>query len=160
MANSSASSEAVRPPEVAKLLNRVKDLLDSDKPQEALNVLSRDDSEWARNARGVCYLRLGDPRTAVEVLRGLVVARHLSLKPEAPTQFKTNFATALLLSGNISGGISTLDEIRDEADPTVQKLRAAIQRWKGSMTFWQRMSWGMGGEPPFPLPLDFAPGDF
>lgn len=157
MAN--ASIPDARSPELVKLLDKVKELLDADKLQDAFKLLSREDSEWVRNARAVCFLRLGDPRGAVETLRGLVVAGHLSLKPDTPLVFKTNFATALLLGGNISGGEGILNDIRNEENPSVQRLRAAIRQWKAGMTFWQRLSWHMGGEPSRPFTVDFPPGE-
>jgi hypothetical protein len=154
-----APTPAAPPPEVARLLDEVGQLLAAGKPKQALDALSRDESDWARNARGVCLMRLGQAAAAVDTLRGLAVARHLSLKPEAPTLFKVNFATALLLSGNVSGGLGALVEVRDEQHPTVQKLRAAVERWKASMGFWKRLNWRMGGEIEHPFTLDFPPGD-
>ncbi len=159
MANNSIASEAARPPEIAKLLERVKELLDSGKTQEAVKALSREDSQWARNARGVCHLRLGDANAAVDTLRALVVTRHLNLRAEAPLVFKTNLATALLLSGNTGGGESILCDIRDEQNEKVQKLRAAIEQWKARMSFWEKLRWWLGGEPARPFSLDDPPGD-
>src|SRR5262249_577514 len=73
--------------------------------------------------------------------------------------FKTNYATALLLSGNIAGGLRALDEVRDEQCPAVGRLREAVRRWERNLTFWQRVNWWLGGEPDRPLTLDFPPGD-
>jgi hypothetical protein len=95
----------------------------------------------------VCFLRLGDPNAAVEVLRGLVIAGHLNLKCDTPLVFQTNFATALLLKGNITGGEGILNDIRNEQHPSVQRLREPIRRRKAGMTFRQRISWRLGGEP-------------
>lgn len=159
MATNSNGSEPAYTPEVIRILEKVGEALQSKTPKNALQLLAREDADWARNARAVCFLRSGEPSAALDVLRGLVVERHLALKREAPIRFKTNFAVALLLSGNIAGGISALDEIDDESDPTVQKLRAAIQRWKNSMTFWQRLNWRMGGDAAVPFTLDVPPGD-
>lgn len=146
-------------PEATKLFDRVHDLLESGKGQEAIKLLAREESEWARNARGVCLLRMGDAHAAVGTLRSLVVSSHLALKPEAPLAYKINFATALLLSGNISGGMTMLDDIGDEQSVPVQKLRAAVADWKASMTFWQRLWWHLGAEPALPFTVDFSPGE-
>jgi hypothetical protein len=153
------TAPAAPPPAIARLLDEVRELLAAGKTKQALGALSRDESDWARNARGVCLMRLGEAAAAVDTLRGLAVARHLSLKPDAPTVFKVNFATALLLSGNVSGGLGALAEVRDEQHPMVQKLRTAIERWKASMGFWQRLNWRMGGEIEHPFTLDFPPGE-
>lgn len=155
MANNSASTA----PEAAKLVERVQELLQSGKGQEAIKLLARDDSPWARNARGVCLLRLGDAHAAVETLRSLVVSGHLGLKPDALLAYKINFATALLMSGNINGGLTILGDIRDEQSVAVQKLRAAIVHWKASMTFWQRLWWHLGAESGQPFTVDFPPGE-
>lgn len=159
MANGSARTTVNQHPEIGKLLDRVKDLLDAGKPQDALKILSRESSEWARNARSVCFLRLGQPTQAVETLRGLVIDGVLNLREDAPMTFKTNFATALLLSGNISGGIGTLHDIRDDANPEVQRLRSAVAKWRESMTFWQKFGWLLGIIPNHPLTIDGPPGD-
>jgi hypothetical protein len=160
MANSFASPQIGRSPELVKVLEKAKEQLESGKFQEALRTLSGYDSEWTRNARGVCYLRMGDTDAAINTLRGLAVTQHLSLRPEAPLIFKINFAAALLLSGNIGGGLGVLDDIRDENQPAVQKLRAAIQRWKASMSFWEKLRWWLGGEPSRPFTLGFPAGEF
>src|SRR5262245_48364368 len=156
MANNLPATEAA--PEAAKLLDRVKALLEADQIHEALKLLSRDGSEWARNARAVCYLRLGDALAAVDILRGLVIAGHLNLRAEAPLIFKTNFATALFLSGNSGGGERVLNDLRREQAESVQKLRAAVEKWNAGMSFWQKLRWRLGGEPT-PLSLDYRPGD-
>lgn len=63
----------------------------------------------------------------------------MMLKPDAPLVFKTNFATALLASNNMAGCLSVLHEIKNEEDPTVKRLRAAIAQWKQGLSFWQKL---------------------
>jgi hypothetical protein len=158
MANTYTSDTPEVTREVTKLLDQVKSLLDAGKPHEALKLLSRDGSEWARNARAVCYLRLGDAQAAVDMLRGLVVSGHINLRHDAPLIFKTNFATALFLSGNIDGGASLLHDLRNERHDSVQKLRAAVEKWKSNMSFWEKLRWRLGGKSA-PFSLDYPPGD-
>lgn len=145
--------------EAAKSRSKVMALLDAGKPAEALKSLSRDSSDWACNARAVCYLRLGEAQMAIDTLRGMVVTGHLNLRKEAPAVFKSNFATALFLSGNIGGGESVLSELRNEADDSVTRLRAAYQKWRSSMTFWEKLRSWFSGEPMKPFTFEHAPGD-
>jgi hypothetical protein len=146
----------------ARLLDRVESLLRDGHPRLALDLLSRtrEPSAWATNATGVCLLRLGEAARAIDVFRGLVLgAGGVVLRPGIPTVFITNYATALLLADNVVGCLRVLDEIGDQANPAVQKLRAAIRRWKDSLAFWQKFHWYTGGRPDRPVTLEFSPGD-
>src|SRR4051812_5805649 len=90
------------PPEVAGVLDSVESLLHAGRPQQALDLLAsaRFSSPWAANATAVCLLRLGRAERAVELLRDLVLsAGGVCLRPDAPSTFKINFATALLAAG-------------------------------------------------------------
>jgi hypothetical protein len=112
------------------------------------------------NLLGVCQLRLGNAKVALEVFRGLVLAAGgVLLRPDVPTVFKTNFATAQLANDNSSGFLSVLGEIQDAQHPAALKLQDAFRRWKASLTFRQRMQWHLGGQPSRPFTLDFLPGD-
>jgi hypothetical protein len=150
-----------RLPEVTDLLGQVAKLLEEGQPAAALERITRSKlrSPWLANAAGVCQLRLGRATVAVDTFRGLVLtAGGLVLRDDVPAVFKINFATALLADGNLTGGLRVLDEIRDEGHPAVREIRDAIRRWKEAMTFWQKLWWSVGGQPPRPLVLDFALG--
>jgi hypothetical protein len=151
-----------KPPEIVDLLPRVQKLLHEDRPAKALELIARakTTSPWAKNAVGVCQLRLGNAKAALDVLRGLVLgAGGIEVRGDVPAVFKTNFAAALLLSGNLSGCVSVLEEVGRDAHPAVGRLQAAIKRWKRSLTFWQKANWYLGGQPEIPVALDFPPGD-
>jgi hypothetical protein len=151
-----------KPAEVADVLAKVERQLQEGEVIRALEAIGRAriSSPWLANAAGVCQLRLGNTQTAVDQFRALVLASGgLILREDVPTAFKTNYATALLASGNLSGGIRVLEEIRDEDNPLVERLRSAIHDWKKSLTMWQTVTWYLGGEPPRPLVLDFPLGD-
>ena len=49
------------------------------------------------------------------------------LKDDAPTVLKTNYATAQLLAGNLTGCVVTLGQVRDEGHPAVRRLRSALK---------------------------------
>jgi hypothetical protein len=156
---SQANMAEIWPAEVADLLGKVHKLLEEGQPAEALQLLgrSRNNTPWLANAAAVCQLRLGNARVAVDALRGLVLSG-LFLRDNVPAVFKTNFATALIADGNLSGGLRTLNEVQDEDHPAVREVRDAVRRWEGSMTFWQRLWCLLGGQPPRPFVLDFQPG--
>jgi hypothetical protein len=150
-----------RPPVVADLLGKVQKLLEEGQPAAALEQVARSRlrSPWLTNALGVCQLRLGNAKVAVDTFRGLVLASGgLVLREDVPAVFKVNFATALLADGNLAGGLRALDEVGDEGHPGVREIRDAVRRWQGGMTFWQRLWWSVGGQPPRPLLLDFTLG--
>ena len=114
-----------------------------------------------RNAKGVCLLRLGRAQEAITLYREMLYKSGCSwIRPELPTIYKLNFATALLLAANPSGCAEILRETMDESHPGVQRLRACIRQWKLSLTFWQRLNWmcGWTSEENSHIPLDFEPG--
>lgn len=148
------------PPEVAGLLGRVEALLQQQEVVQALDLLdrARSSSPWAVNARGVCLLRLGQAQRALELFRGLALGG-FGLRPDAPLPFKTNYATAQLLSGDLTGCIVTLGQVRNEAHPAVQRLRAALRQWRQGLPFWSKVRWALGGEVDRPVTLGFSAGE-
>jgi hypothetical protein len=149
-------------PEVAAVLAKAERLLAEGNPSAALDavVAPKLDSPWLANAAGVCQLRMGNAKVALDVFRRLVLAPGgLFLRQEAPTVFKANFAAALIAEGNLAGGVQSLDDARDEAHPAVRKLREAVGRWAQKLTFWQKVNWKLGGQPDGGPVLDFPAGD-
>lgn len=105
-------------------------------------------------------MRMDAAGGAIRIYRELVLGSGgLVLRSDVPVVYKTNYATALLRNGNVSGCVSILDEILDEQNQAVQKLRAAIRKWHSGLTFWGKLAWRLGSEPAEPIVLDFAPGD-
>jgi hypothetical protein len=148
-----AARNTAWPADVADLLTRVDTLLREDCPWEALALLPATDTPWVRNARGVCLLRLGRPGEAIEVLRDLVFGPGgLAVQPDADPVFQANYATALLLDGNIEGFWGILGGIRDRGHPGVAKVDEAVRRWKAGMSFGQRVASALGlGGPRFAI---------
>jgi hypothetical protein len=150
------------PADVADLLGKAEVYLQDGQPGRAIDLLARakSPSPWVTNALGVCQLRQGNARLAIEVFRGLVLGSGgLILREDVPVVFKTNFATALLAGGNLAGCLRILDEIHDEQDPAVRRIRAAVERWQDGLSFWEKVRWALGGDPPRPVVLAFPPGD-
>jgi hypothetical protein len=150
------------PPQVADLICNAITLLGEGQMAGAIDLLARtkDNSPWVRNALGVCQMRQGNTGVALDVFRGLVLGPGgLVLRKDVPVVFQTNYATALLAAGNVSGCRTVLAEIGDENNPTVGRLRGAIKRWQQGLTFWQRVNWFLGSQPDRPVPLDPPLGD-
>jgi hypothetical protein len=56
-------------------------------------------------------------------------------------------------------GLGVLREIRDENNSAVRKIRAAIQRWRDGLSFWERVWWHLGIPRDNRVELGFDPGD-
>ena len=151
-----------KPKDVAELLRLVESLLSENRPTKAIEAvrLSKFSSVWIRNAAGVCHLRLGNVRSAVDVYRGFVLTpNNLMLRSDIPIVFKSNFATALIQDGNIPGCLNALGNCTATDHPAVGRLRMAIAEWKKGLTLWQRFNWFTGIQPDVPVVLNFPPGD-
>lgn len=135
-------------------------LLEAGRVDEALTLArSRHDADM-KNAQGVCLMRQGKPDEAVRIYRTMVLDNTgLFLREELPVVYKTNYAFALFLSGNIGGGMSILEQLSREDHPSVHKLRSAIATWKSQLSFFKRLGLAMGLEPKRPMTLETPPGD-
>ena len=142
-------------------LERIRNLLDTGRVEKAMHLASRLESDLDRlNTIGVCQMRLRNTEKAVSLYRSLVLASGgVSLRSDVPDRIKVNYATALLLSGNVTGCLSILDELHERETPAAQRLRTAIQRWKRTLPFWHRLKLALGANISHPVELDFEPGE-
>jgi hypothetical protein len=149
---------AIGPAPKADHRAQFEELLRAGNPQKALQQIPAVDPQWERNARGVCFLRLGRPDLAIEVLRSLIFEPGgFAVRLDADPVFQANYATALLLDGNTTGFWEIYGGIRDRNHPAVVQLDEAVRRWKATMTFWQRAASAVGIGGPR-LELNFPPG--
>jgi len=150
------------PQHVSDVLALVQKLLEKDNPNQAIELIRGfgQESPELLNAYGVALMRAGAPSKAIEVYRRLVLyGDSVCTMPNVPTLFKTNFATALLLTGNVTGCLTMLREAGDEQDMGVKQLRAAIATWMRSLSWWQRLLFKVFERlPGIPVTLGFAPG--
>lgn len=156
------SAKRTRPSPGAATLLRVQRLLESGRSKNALELVNAKSSAdpVLKNARGVCLLRLHQADAAVRVFRELCLdSSGVILRSDVPVFVKTNFATALLMSGKVSGCVDVLSEIGDERDERVQQLRGAIRGWVSGLPFWRRVLWRLGVEPKKRVTLTFDPGE-
>ena len=141
-------------------LDKARTLLDAGEPQRALEVLSKlDRAPWVENARGVCLMRLGHAEKAVPIYRMLLLSGGVTLREDAPETFKANFATALMLSGNIDGGLAVLGELGKSTNPAVARLRQTVAQWRKSLNPARRLLSLLGVSPQKPMVLDYPPGE-
>lgn len=142
-------------------LEQVRSLLEEGHVDKALDTLNKlkDRAPWAENARAVCLMRLGHPDRAISIYRSMLLINGVILRQDAPVVFVVNFATALLLAGNVSGALDMLNEAHQPDHPSVARVRVAIDRWRKSLGFFQRLAFAAGTTPDKPVPLDFPPGE-
>jgi hypothetical protein len=147
-----------------EVLRRVQHLASSGLYAKAVDFLkSAGCDAQLLNAKGVCLLRAGRFDEAMRLYRGLVLNPGCTwMRSDVPVVYKTNYATALLLGGQPSGCLEILAELRDEQNPTVQRLRAAIRTWESQLSFWQKLNWRFGRIEPAnrPVTITFDAGDF
>ena len=148
--------------ELRSHLDRLQQLLDQSRADEALKLATGrgSGSPLDVNARAVCLMRIGRPEEAVKILRNIVLEGSSPyLKASAPVVFKSNFVTALALSGNPVGAYRALEDLREVAHPRLAELRLAIAQWVKTLSVWERVQWTCGIELNKPVLLSFPPGE-
>lgn len=153
------SAIQAEPAEIA-VLRQIQHLLDENRPDEALRLIPKKlvAHPLFKNAQCVCWMRLGQFESAVRGLRQLCVTPQLSLRTDVPPHFKTNFATALLLSGNTAGYLSAIRDIGERDFPEMKRLQSAVQNWENSLPILKRVLWRLGVGSAFPASLPVPPG--
>lgn len=144
------------------LMDKVKGLIDQGQFEQVVHLINRGGQRppEMENALGVCLLRLGKAEAALNVLRSLAFENgSVSMLPDTPAIYKVNFVTAAILTGNVSIGFSLLDQIHDEDNPAVIRIRAAIKRWKESCTPTQRFLMHFSVYPDKPIDLERPIGE-
>jgi len=140
------------------LLDRAKRTLESGSPEAAYAMVStRNSSDELQNLAAVCLMRMGKAEEALTMLRRLVLpSEGLVMEAHVPAKYKVNFATALLLSGNLGGCLATLREIGD--DPSAKRLAERIAQWKSSLGTMDKIRLVMGSDPKS-MPTIDPPGE-
>jgi hypothetical protein len=139
---------------------KIRRLIDAGRYEEAMKVARSRSDAPTRNALGVCLMRMGRPQEAVRIYRALVLdGTGLFLREHLPVIYKTNFAFALMLSGNVVGGINIIEELAGEDHPSAGKLRETVANWKAQLNFLQKLGLKFGLEPNRPLIVDGPIGE-
>ncbi len=138
-------------------LQHIRELLDHDRPNDALDFIihSGSDSPEMENARGVCLLRLGRFDEAIEVLQEVTFQGLPGIPPHTPALFQVNFAVAMLRANRDKGGALMIsDRLKGNEHPEAAKLKAAVRQWKESLGPLGRLRCRLGLYPAKPVPLD------
>ena len=142
-------------------LQHIRELLDHDRPSEALNFIppSGDGSPEMENARGVCLLRLGRLDEAISVLQDVTFQGLPVMPDDAPALFQVNFAVAMLRANREKGAALTIsDRLTGNEHPEAARLKAAVRQWKESLGPLERLRCRLGLYPAKPVPLDERAG--
>lgn len=145
------------------VVKKVASLADAGQLEQAIHQLASSNllTGDIRNARGVCLMRMGRVDDAVQLYRSLVLMSGCTwMMPNLPVIYRTNFATALLMSGRRIGCLDCLLEITERDHPSVVRLRKALRDWEHGFDWRQWLCWKIGVEPRVPVALSFPPGDF
>ncbi|MCB9851275.1 MAG: hypothetical protein H6817_11300 [Phycisphaerales bacterium] len=132
------------------VMQRVREAMDAGRNSEACNSLLHSSSRSLemQNALGVCWMRLGESDKALAHFRSMVLTDGgVCYREDAAPVAMRNFATALLLCGNIAGCEATLDEPLCGDGPGVTRLRNAISRWRRGLGKLERLKFALLGDP-------------
>ena len=113
--------------------------------------------------RGVCLMRIGKIKDAVQLYRSLILAPGTTdLRQGMPPETQRNYATSLLMSGRPSGALDLLRSPYSDESLANVRLRSAIMCWEQTLPWWQRLDWKLNRTEPKRcyIPLDFEPGEF
>ena len=152
---------ATKTANVPAALQHIRELLDHDRPNEALDFIthSGNDSPEMQNARGVCLLRLGRLDEAVSVLQDVTCQGLAGMSHHAPALFQVNFAVAMLRANREKGGALLIsDRLNGNEHPEAAKLKGAVRQWKKSIGLLGRLRCRLGAYPAKPVPLDERAG--
>lgn len=159
-----STSATVKSPPLAPTIQRAMHLAERGDCQAALQLLrSHGQDRETLNAIGVCLMRLGQVQEAIKLYRTMVLMPGCTwMRPELPTRYKINFATALLLGGHPAGCLDMLEELKDDPSPMIERLHEAIQQWESTLGLWRWIDWRLCRvEPPqAQIAIDFPPGEF
>lgn len=149
-------------PKTNTVLEQIQDFIQRNNYRDAIDLINRSGQHSApmENARGVCMLRTGEIDKATKVFRELVFPTgSICADPNAPLVYRTNFVTAMFLSGNLVAGMNVLGQVQDRQHPAVVRLYGALKTWKQGLRLFQRLGTLLNAYPHKPVSLDFPPGD-
>ena len=142
-------------------IEHIRTLLNQSRPHEALKFIEHlgQKTPAMENARGVCLMRLGKIEEAISVLRDIVFQGYICIPLDTPVLYKTNFATAMLLSNHKEGAFDILDKLDEKEYQQVAKFKDAIRQWIKSLSFIEKCCYYIGLYPNKPVKIDFPPGE-
>jgi hypothetical protein len=112
------------------------------------------------NARAVCALRLGNPATAIRLLRPAVLPDGARVPAKAtPDTWILTYATALAMSGDPGGAARALEWVKGAGHPGLKRVHGALDNWRKSLTVTEAARYRLTGTAPRPVKPNFAPGE-
>jgi tetratricopeptide (TPR) repeat protein len=138
-------------------ISRARAALTEDDIARARRILEAEPlSPMVANALAVCDMRQGEPLKAADRLRRIVATPDGKGPRENPlAAWVRNYATALLLCGDVKGCRRVLGWNREHQDIRAERIEAAAEAYTDSLSFGQRM--GLAAKPP--VTLGFEPGE-
>ncbi|TWU62763.1 hypothetical protein [Crateriforma conspicua] len=117
-------------------------------------------NRWVDNARAVCLMRLERIDEALEIFRRIALSPGTCvLRGDLPDEIKLNYASALLVKGQLIGALDVLDELSDPDQWTAIQIRCVLLDWERSLPWWKRILWRAGRlEFATPISVDFELG--
>lgn len=145
---------------VSYQIEQVRKMLESGKPQQALDYLDRLDSNnhLIQNARGVCLMRLGQADSANQILRDLAFRGQICIPSDTSPLFAANYATTLLMKGYNQEALEILADLKPAQHPYIAALYDAAAEWKRGLTLFQRLCCRLKLYPKKPISLTVPPG--
>jgi hypothetical protein len=148
---------ATKTANMSATLQHVRELLEQDRPDEALDFVIRSDNNAPemKNARGVCLLRLGRIDEAIAVLEDITYQGLPGMPHDVPALFQANFAVAMLRANRSKDAALTIaGRLSGSEHPEAARLKAAVRQWKESLGPLGRLRCRLGLYPAQPVPLD------
>ena len=121
-------------------LEHINKLIVENEIEKAMGMLNRiaDKSPNYQNARAVCAMRSGKAEEAVRILSPVVYpGGTVVINSAVPDKIKLNLAEAMFLAGNIAGGISLIENSKEESEHR-RKLEETFKKWKQSLPLVKR----------------------
>ena len=146
---------------VQEILANTARLLHDSRADRAIELLRgrNDAAHILRNALGVCLMRAGQIHEAEMLFRQLNLrADGVTLRDDVPPVFHLNYATALLLNGDVRTCEAVLATV-PIATPGARRVATAIAQWKNGRTRWDRIRMWFGARTSRPIPFIDRPGE-
>lgn len=157
-------SAPAKRPTTDPVIERIAPLISTGQYPKAIDALrSAGSNPSVKNALAVCLMRVGQVDEAVKLLRSLTLNPGSTWeRPDVPSMYKRNFATALLLAGLPSGCVSVIRSTDEREHPRAIQIEKDIRAWAKTLSFWKRWDWRLNQVDPAGarVCISFVPGEF
>lgn len=124
------------------LSTKLLQLMADEKFDQILEETNFSNNQATLNLRAVVLMRSGRPAEAANILRRMVISPlSLQFRPGVPLFTKSNLATALFMSGNVTGCFDVIKELSNDTDSQLILLRRDIADWEKSLSRIHWLDW-------------------